>query len=350
MNNWNPRDEILLATHRWYWIAVSFLLGALLGWLVSFLWPASYRASLDVYVGVNAYRTTRDLYIAEVAQVRLINLDDYKNWQIQQLYSLAFSDEYLEETLSQLQADSLDWQNVSVQELREMLSIAWRNTGDWHFSAQALSSQQAKHAVSIWTKVVVEKGGTAVEAARDLVIIDSQLNAVSHARVAANTRQTLLLETQSTLTDWEAILVNMPSDQIVLPLDHWNLIAQVSTASAWNWGWISALETAPPLGSYPADYLAWLQPVKTIVSAEISSLTSELASLEQEYASLSENYKIAAEQSRALSANVEISQIKNEPPQVIHLRPVGTLVLIGGLLGILVLMAGWVVYITRNTE
>jgi uncharacterized protein involved in exopolysaccharide biosynthesis len=67
MNIWNFRDEILAAAHRWYWVVASFLLGALLGWLVSFVWPAPYRATLNLYVGLNAYRATRDLYIAEVA-------------------------------------------------------------------------------------------------------------------------------------------------------------------------------------------------------------------------------------------------------------------------------------------
>ena len=46
MNIWNFRDEILAAAHRWYWVVASFLLGALLGWLVSFVWPAPYRATL----------------------------------------------------------------------------------------------------------------------------------------------------------------------------------------------------------------------------------------------------------------------------------------------------------------
>ena len=137
MNTWNLRTEILAAAHRWYWVVASFLLGALLGWLISLIWPAPYRAVQDIYVGLNAYRTTRDLYISEVAEAQFRNQDDYKNWQMGQLNSLAHSDEFLTETLFRLRETDQDWQEVDLSELRAMLAIAWRNTGDWHFSAQA---------------------------------------------------------------------------------------------------------------------------------------------------------------------------------------------------------------------
>ena len=135
MNEWNPRKEIISAAHRWYWIAASFILGALLGWLVSFIWPAPYRATMDLYVGLNANRATRNLYITEVAQESFENLDDYKHWQMSQLNALVISDEYLVETLNRLQDDDSYWQGFDVLELRQVLSVAWRNTGEWHFSA-----------------------------------------------------------------------------------------------------------------------------------------------------------------------------------------------------------------------
>ena len=81
MNTWNPRQEILSAAHRWYWIVACFLLGALLGWLVSFIWPAPYRSTLDLYVGLNAYRASQDDYIAQAAGDQFSNLDDFKHWQ-----------------------------------------------------------------------------------------------------------------------------------------------------------------------------------------------------------------------------------------------------------------------------
>ena len=157
MNTWNLRDEILTAAHRWYWMVGGFLLGMLLGWLVSFIWPAPYRGMVDIYVGLNAYRSHRDLYVMEVAENDFRNRDDYKNWQMDQLDALALSDEYLEETLSRLQVQDAYWQNLDVSDLREMLAIAWRNTGEWHFTALADEADLSAQAAVTWSDVVIKK-------------------------------------------------------------------------------------------------------------------------------------------------------------------------------------------------
>jgi len=211
MNTWNPRTEILAIAHRWYWVVASILLGALLGWLASVIWPAPYRAVQDIYVGLNAYRATRDLYIAEVSEQQFRNLDDYKNWQMGQLNALSLSDAFLVETLNRLQSEDNYWQEVDLPELRAMLAIGWRNTGDWHFSARTEGSTQAVQAVSIWSQVVIEEVALAVEAARQMVLIDSGLQAVSTALVELETRQILLQETQSSLNEWQLYLEMEPT-------------------------------------------------------------------------------------------------------------------------------------------
>jgi len=350
MNTWNPRDEILTAAHRWYWIVASFLIGALLGWLVSFIWPASYRATLDLYVGLNAYRTTRDLYIVQVAQEEFRNLDDYKNWQMGQLNSLALSDEYLTETLTRLQSQDLAWQNVDLPTFRMMLSIGWRNAGDWHFSTKMDNPESASQAVSVWTQVVTEKVAEAVTAARQMVSIDSDLNAVSQALVVAETRQRILLETQSILADWNVKLASAPSNQSLAPLDHWNLLSTVASAASWTMAWEAILDATPEQGALPDDYLDWLLQVNAQIDNELALLPNEIAALQVQLTELTMAYDLAAEHSRALSANLEVKQIKDEAPQVIQLRPVGSLLLVGGILGVLILILGWFVQITHRTK
>jgi FtsZ-binding cell division protein ZapB len=349
MNIWNFRDEILAAAHRWYWVVASFLLGALLGWLVSFVWPAPYRATLNLYVGLNAYRATRDLYIAEVAEEEFRSLDDYKNWQMGQLNSLALSDEYLAETLTRLQSEDLAWQNVDVPTLRAMLSIAWRSAGDWHFSAQNEAAQLAAQADQVWAQVVTEKVASAVDAARQTVFVDSELRAVAQLQTAAETRQRTLLATQKLLADWEFGLKAATPDQPLPTLDHWNLLSQVTQASLWNAGWQHVLESAPPLGSLPADYLEWLLPVNALIEAEQMLLPGEIAALQEQHTNLSADYQQAAGQSQALSANIEVVQNQKVDPQITHLRPKGSLLLVGGLLGVLVLILGWLVKVTLRS-
>ncbi|MFN2237709.1 MAG: hypothetical protein ACK2U1_26045 [Anaerolineales bacterium] len=350
MNTWKIRREILLAAHRWYWVVTSFLVGALLGWIIGLILPTPYRAVKDVYVGLNAYRATRDLYIAEVADSQFRNLDDYKNWQMSQLNSLALSDEYLTETLFRLHDIDKFWQEIDLPELRSMLAIAWRNTGDWHFSARAENPIWATQAVSIWSEVVIEKVSLAVDAARQLVVIDSQLQAVSKELTDLENRHVLLQETQTALYEWRTFLNSNLSEQTLPPAVHWALISQVANAASWNVGWVSLMEDAPPNGSLLEDYLGWLDRVDGMIDAELSTIPAQIHVLASKKESLNTEYTKAADDSKALSANLAVQILNTEQPQLTRLRETGTMIVIGGLLGLLFWGFGWLVQVTRRTQ
>ncbi len=350
MNTWNLRTEILMATQRWYWVVASVLLGALFGWLISLIWPAPYRATQDIYVGLNAHRATRDLYLADVGLQQFRNLDDFKNWQMEQLNSLAVSDLFLTETLSRLQSADDNWQEVDITELRSMLSIAWRNTGDWHFSAQADNPIQAKQAVSVWSQVVIGEVVSGVGSAREMVAINSRMQANSDELVGLESRQILLQETQSALGGWQIWLEAEPFDQPLPPLEHESLFSLVTNAASWEQGWLSILESAPLLGSLPVDYQAWLIQVQAVLEAEMAAIPAQIEALIREYEALTLEYARVADGNRGLSGNMEVGQIKSEPSQINQIRPTGALMLVGSFLGFLVLGSIWIVQITRRTE
>ena len=349
MKDWNLRTELLTLAHRWYWVLASFLLGVLLGWLVSLIWPAPYRATQDLYVGLNAARATRDLYVATVAEEQFRNLDDYKNWQMGQLDALALSDAYLAETLTRLQAADATWMDVEVPALRAMLSLAWRNTGAWHFRAQADDPQRAAQAVSAWSQVVTDETTTAVAAARQMVGVEHQMRTTSRTWLDLGQRLILLQDANKTLADWMLYFDAQPPDAGLTPAQHWLLLAQVTTAAAWNSGWSPLLEAAPALGSYPAHYQVWLSQVIALIEAELAVLPAQIASLADDYAALTAEYAALADESRALSATLEVGPIVEQPPVIEHLRPTGTLLLIGGMLGLLVGGFFWLVQVTRKS-
>jgi hypothetical protein len=305
---------------------------------------------MDVYVGLNAYRSNRDLYVIEVAENEFRNRDDYKNWQMRQLNALALSDEYLEETLNRLQALDAYWQGLDVPELREMLVIAWRNTGEWHFAALNAEPDRAAQAAVTWSNVVIEEVNISIAAAERLIFLDSRLNALDQAFVAAETRQILLQDTQSMLGEWQALLAALPTEETLSSAAHWELIAAVTLAADWSTGWAATLDAQPTLGAHPAVYMDWLEQVDALITAELAVLPTQIESLQTDHAKVSAEYELAAVESRTLSAGMEVAQIKEQTPAIIHLRPVGTLMLVGGLLGLLVWMIIGLYQIARRTE
>jgi hypothetical protein len=211
------------------------------------------------------------------------------------------------------------------------------------------TSPLAEQAVIVWTEVVEEKVTQAVAAAREMVSIDSELQAVSQALVASETRQRTLLQTQEALAEWILQLEVSSPDQTISVLDHWNLIAAVTLAANGDVGWQRVLNQSPELGEQPEVYLTWLTQVNALVEAELNVFPGEIMALQAQYADLASAYEQTANQSSALSANIEVARIKDEAPQVIHLRPTANLMLVGGVLGVLILCFGWFVQITRRT-
>jgi hypothetical protein len=286
----------------------------------------------------------------EVAENEFRNRDDYKNWQMNQLDALAMSNEYLEETLDRLRTQDTYWRNLDIPALREMLATAWRNTGEWHFTALNLDPERSVQATVTWSDVVLEKANISIAAAEHLIMLDSQLNAVDQALVSAKTRKILLQDTEFILVEWQAILTDWPVDEPLSSSDHWGLIATAAEAADWTPGWSAILDAYPSFGNLPAEYLDWLEQVGALLDAELAILPSQIENLQVEHDQVASEYEQTAIESRALSAGMEVAQIKEQSPEIVHLRPAGTLMLVGGVLGLLAWMLIWLYQISRRTE
>src|SRR5512145_683587 len=115
--DWSLREDLLAAAHRWYEIIAFCLAGALLGALLAYLWPTPYRASRELYVGLNVYQAAQDRSASQVAGLVFLNANDYKNWQMASLNSVVFMDVIIDDTLARLQAINPYWTIIGREEL-----------------------------------------------------------------------------------------------------------------------------------------------------------------------------------------------------------------------------------------
>ena len=59
------------------------LVGVLLAWTISFLCPSEYRATKEIYVGINIYPSEKnDSELQDADALQFTNSDDFKNWQM----------------------------------------------------------------------------------------------------------------------------------------------------------------------------------------------------------------------------------------------------------------------------
>ena len=340
--DWNLGDVVFKLTHRWYLIALIFLVGVISGWGVSWLMPPTYRAESDLYVGINAYRGPRDRYIVQVVQDELRTLDDYKNWQMEQLNGLSLTDEFLRDTLERLQAQDEYWQDVTVEDIFYQLRGSWRNAGRWHLAAEQPDPQLAVQAVNAWAEVIDERMNIAIDNAREMVATDAALVSTANELTNQLTRFQTLSIVRPELDDFSQKL-----EDNIGSYDHWYVISQFTRVADWDQGWSDLIEAYPAPDSASTEYLSWVERALVMVESDLEILPERIEYLEEQHENLSSQYAELAEKSLGLSAGMTLEKSDQISAQVEDVRPSGTLMLVGGILAV----AAWLlVGLVRLTQ
>jgi len=332
---WSLQEYTLNLMHRWYFIAGCFLVGALLGWLASLLWPPLYRAHMDLYLGINAYRGARDRYIVNVAQDELSSLDDYKNWQMEQVNTLAFDDKFLTETLERLRSQNAYWDQKTTEDLYFNLHGSWRNAGRWHLTAEFSEAEASQEAVETWGGVIDEHLSEAISHARQVVVLDTSMVALADQLTDLQVRQQALTQVQIDLAEARRDLESGAANEPWGSYSQWHLLSQATLAADWNPGWVDLLEDYPAPEALSNEYLVWVERAISLVDADLAALPAQIATMEEQYNTMAEQYAEEVAQSMALSAAIDIELPAGIRSQVELVRPSSTLMLVGGLLGVL---------------
>src|SRR3990170_5273401 len=189
MRSWVLSEEVYRSLHRWPKLIAYFLIGCLVGWGSSFIYPPSYRATDSLFVGLNPYRAFDDTTFLALANPDYTNLDDYNNWQMSQLNAAIYLDEIIQSTLDRLQEQDDAWRSVDSVELRKMLRAEWRTAGEWNLIAEDRQPNLATQAARTWGEVVLERINDGVRASRNAFMIDQEMQAVATQRVKAEQRR-----------------------------------------------------------------------------------------------------------------------------------------------------------------
>jgi hypothetical protein len=330
------RDELLKAAHHWPLIVGSFLIGSLGGLLVTFAWPSPYRANLELVVGLNPYRAYEDNYVAEIAEIPFRNADDYKYWQMQMLNTVVFSDEYLEQTLSNLMENDDYWENKSVEDLRSMLQVYWRNAGEWRLSAEASDPQHASQAVTIWQEVILDHTSSSITKAQDIYVLDQQMQTLQEMLFRDETRIEELSNISDTLNQWLGDMQSINQSEQLEILTRWWLFSLVSRSAEMDPAWQSLLDAFPSADAPLSEYDTWVEKTMTSIEIDMEQLSTRINNIENQHANLLDEWKIALQDSDGLAATLSVEKDDNSEPNIRKLRPVPLGALVGGLLGVLI--------------
>ncbi len=323
--------------HGWMWAVLSIVLGGMLGWGFSYLTPAKVLAEKDLYFGLDAYRAAQDRYVTVITEKPVIqHWDDYKNWQMEQLDAIAFSDDVVHRTLEHLRSEDVYWNGVSQQELRSRLSVGWRSAGLWHFRAIHQDTHYARQAVIAWSDVVMENTIDAVGHAKQVRDTDVQLHLLETGLLDAKQRQDALMGTMEKLNAIDAKLAKQHDGDLMPEKDVWELDAVVTYAADWTPGWHKLLNDFSGNSPSIQKTRMWIGRVEALITVELARLPESISRMEKERKTLRRIYESEGEKSMGLSANLVVKQLTKPSLTVRDLRPTGLLTVIGGLAGLLV--------------
>lgn len=341
-DRWSLRQEILRTTHAWPLIVLFCLTGSLLGWGISLVWPSPYRATKELYIGLNVYRE-------QPAHLRFENLDDYKNWQMANLNTLILTDEVIDASLAELQNLDPYWHGLTRPELRAMLHAYWRNAGKWHLVAENRNSRRAIQMVSVWQQVVLERVNRALHEAQTMIRLDQQMQALAAQQALASARLAELQRSLQTLQAQQESLSTSPPTQMLEQNQRWSIwqnLVQAELGAAW----LDPAEKFPAMEEPVEKYGPWMEQAKLLLESEITSLNTQVEALQKEQITLSSEYELSLHNNLGLSADLQVDSVTTDPPQITMVRPTGLLMLVGGLLGLGSWLAQWAIRITQQAR
>jgi len=347
MQEWSLRNEIYAVLHRWPMILLYGLAGCALGVLLSFIWPSPWRATAEIYVGIEPYRWSEDENVVAYTQgIRFNYADDYKNWQMANLNALVTMDEIYLKTLDRLRASDDFWSDINRRALGEMLQVYWRNPGRWRLVANHSDPEIATAAAFAWRETVYETVHEAIGYAQQTFTLDIQLKAIQEQLVALSARQADQEASLAGLDTLKTELETILESQAVDDLTHWQLWSWAAHAAQSDPSWTTLLNELPPTGQSADEYLTWLERARITLEQGLQTTQAQIDALVNQKAQAEAAYAIASQASRGLSANLQLEKITDAPPKSVAVRPTAQMALTGAIIGILVWGMLWLARLT----
>lgn len=321
------REEVYQVTHNWPYPVFAFLIGSLIGWGFSYVFPPMHQGEVVFSVAYDDIQACR-------------NPDDCKNWQLEQMDAFAQSEAVLMPTLLELQSSDDYWGDISLEEFAEMLKLFWRNTGRWQFVVESNNPERSKLAVEVWSEVFLEKVQTAQEHALNLMDLNAQINALNQTRVRLNLHSIILNIVQDELNEFRNSTASMDGNTPLGNLSRWELYSLAARASGNNIAWRELLDSIPDEGAPLSAYLSWIDRLEISVDHELQEISYQLNQLDQDISSTLAQIENETESSHSLSQTIRFSRMLDGQAVVTVSRSSTTAAVLGGIVGLLVW--GWI--------
>lgn len=338
---WRIRELALAFIQRWYVILLVFLLSAGAAWGAMHLWPPQHNASLTVYIGVDIHRVMDVSSLATYAESEPFNIDDFKNWQLSQVESIARSEEVAKRALERLQQEDPYWSSITPRQFQTMQRLDWRDMGTWRLTISAAEADHASQAVQIWSTVFVNQVSGLLAEAEEVYDLDGDLRALEDRLAALETKILQIEQVAEELKSLTSNLEDMEEDQSLDPLLRWRVWGFTAASAEFTPQWSKILDEFPGKGEPVAHYLQWMAGLDSALSAQKETFQTTLEALLEREEQRRQQYIAAVKRAQGLSPSLTI-ELPSTNVEHNERYPGGIVAMLGGMVGVLCYMIGFV--------
>ena len=169
------------------------------------------------------------------------------------------------------------------------------------------------------------------------IFVDEELQLVLEAQLENELLRSEFNADLQDLADWVEDSTYLSNDQTLDPFNRLRLLSVVNDLDQATSGIFNLSVQQPESTAMMGDYRDWIDQILTLGEIELSKLKRRGKNLEVQRQELSQEYASSSEDSLGLSPNLNIKELETLPARRLH--PTGSLIIIGGLIG----LAVWIV-------
>jgi len=349
MASWNLQDETKRIINQWYLVLGFIVLGGLLGYAVTWFFPTPYRATSELYVGIDITRVNDMSYLIPLAEEEPLNLDDYKNWQLKQLSDILYSDQVLDAALENLREEDPVWDGYSRGDLRREIDIYWYDTGIWRLEVLHRDRDQAQMAVKAWLDAGYQRVSDLLIASEEAARLDAELEINKAANAVLKQRSASLTVFQESTAEWLESYSGLDEDQALLEDPYQELVGIVEGALLDMGELTNGIQEFPVMGADRKEFVDWVQETRSISEHALEVIQNQQEILSLERQELLPLYHQSLDESLGLSANI-VLQENSSDVQLVKTRSPGTNTAAGAGFGFLVWFVMFIVQVQGQRD
>jgi len=334
MESWKIRDEALRSVSQWYLVLIFIVVGALIGFLISYLVPSPTRATADLYVGIDVVRVNEMEHVIPLAKEEPLNLDDYKNWQLKQVADIITTNMVIDNTISVLREKDPYWNDTSREDFYKAIDIYWYDAGIWQLEAVLDNGDMAAMAVETWLETGHQKLTELITISETAASLDNQIWSFTKAIGVVKERRAILRTFLSSSDEWKSRFGDLDQNEplakeIQIEINDWIRVYDTENSS-----WQVPLDNFPKPEQDAPVYLQWIEEAQSTANTALQETQKEMDFLQSDRDEILPDYHQSLDDSLGLSANLVLlpnTSVTTTAP----IRSTDTLTLGGAFLGLI---------------